>query len=69
MLCSVGPRDWQPGTTARQITSAVLAAVRPGSIIELHDRGDDRSATIAALPVIVKGIRHHHLRLVALAAS
>jgi peptidoglycan/xylan/chitin deacetylase (PgdA/CDA1 family)/sulfur carrier protein ThiS len=69
VLWSVDPRDWQPGTTAREITSAVLAAVRPGSIIELHDGGGDRTATIAALPAIVKSIRHHHLRLVALAAS
>jgi peptidoglycan/xylan/chitin deacetylase (PgdA/CDA1 family) len=66
VLWSVDPRDWQPGTTARQITASVLAAVRPGSIIELHDGGGDRTATLAALPAIVKGIRHRHLRLIAL---
>jgi peptidoglycan/xylan/chitin deacetylase (PgdA/CDA1 family) len=68
VLWSVDPRDWQTGTTARQITRSVLAAVRPGSIIELHDGGGDRTATIAALPAIIKGIRHRHLTLVALTA-
>jgi len=69
VLWSVDPRDWQPGTTAREITRNVLAAIRPGSIVELHDGGGDRSATLAALPAIVKGIRHRGLRLVALAPS
>lgn len=69
VLWSVDPRDWQPGTTARQITRSVLAAVRPGSIIELHDGGGDRTATITALPAIIKGIRHRHLKLIALAPS
>lgn len=68
VLWSVDPRDWQAGTTARQITRRVLAAVRPGSIVELHDGGGDRSATLAALPAIVRGIRHRHLKLVALTA-
>jgi hypothetical protein len=40
--------------------------VEPGSIVELHDGGGDRSATIAALPGIVQGIRRRHLRLVTL---
>jgi peptidoglycan-N-acetylglucosamine deacetylase len=69
VLWSVDPRDWQPGTTAREITRNVLAAIRPGSIVELHDGGGDRSATLTALPAIVKGIRHRGLRLVALAPS
>lgn len=67
VLWSVDPRDWQPGTTARQVVRAALAAVRPGAIVELHDGGGDRSPTVAALPAIVEGIRHRHLRLVALA--
>ena len=69
VLWSVDPRDWQPGSTAREIAGNVLDAVRPGSIVELHDGGGDRSATLAALPAIVKGIRQRHLRLVALAPS
>ena len=64
VLWSVDPGDWQPGVTARQIARRVLAAVRSGSIVILHDGGGDRSATLAALPAIVKGIRHRGLRLV-----
>lgn len=67
VLWSVDPRDWQPGISARQIARNVLSAIRPGAIVELHDGGGDRNATLAALPAIIKGIRHRHLRLVALA--
>jgi peptidoglycan/xylan/chitin deacetylase (PgdA/CDA1 family) len=69
VLWSVDPGDWERGMTARRIVRNVLAAVRPGSIVLLHDGGGDRSATIAALPKIVKGIRRRGLRLVALPAS
>ena len=69
VLWSVDPADWQPGIRARQIVRRVLQAVRPGSIVILHDGGGDRSATIAALPAIVRGIRHRGLRLVAIAPS
>jgi peptidoglycan/xylan/chitin deacetylase (PgdA/CDA1 family) len=66
VLWSVDPSDWSPGVTARQIVSRVLAAVRPGSIVILHDGGGDRTATIRALPAIIKGIRKRGLRLVKL---
>jgi peptidoglycan/xylan/chitin deacetylase (PgdA/CDA1 family) len=66
VLWSVDPADWTPGSTAKQITKRVLAAVRPGSIVILHDGGGDRAATLAALPAIVRGIRHRGLHLVAL---
>jgi peptidoglycan/xylan/chitin deacetylase (PgdA/CDA1 family) len=69
VLWSVDSADWIPGATPRQITRRVLAAVRPGSIVLLHDGGGDRSATVKALPGIVKGIRHRGLRLIALAGS
>jgi hypothetical protein len=35
----------------------------------LHDGGGDRTATIRALPIIVRGIRQKGLRLVAIAAG
>jgi peptidoglycan-N-acetylglucosamine deacetylase len=66
VLWSVDPNDWRSDLTAREIKRRVLSAVRPGSIVILHDGGGDRSATIAALPGIIKGIRHKHLRLVPL---
>jgi peptidoglycan/xylan/chitin deacetylase (PgdA/CDA1 family) len=68
VLWSVDPTDWRPGVTATQIAHRVLRAVRPGSIVILHDGGGDRSATVAALPAIVKGIRRKGLRLVEIAA-
>ena len=69
VLWSVDPTDWQPGTSKRQIVRRVLAAVRPGSIVILHDGGGDRSATLAALPAIIRGIRQRGLHLVALTPS
>ncbi|MFD9124739.1 polysaccharide deacetylase family protein [Kitasatospora sp. NPDC059571] len=53
---SVDPQDWaRPGTSA--ITTRVLQAVGPGSIVLNHDGGGDRSQTIAALrmylPVLI----------------
>ena len=69
VLWSVDPTDWEIGSTPREIATRVLAGVRPGSIVELHDGGGDRSATVRALPLIVRGIRHRKLRLVALTPS
>jgi sulfur carrier protein ThiS len=54
---SVDPADWHPGVTADQLVWRVLAAVRPGAIVLLHDGGGDRSATVAALPAIIDGLR------------
>lgn len=62
----VDPRDYEDGATAGSIARRVLAKVRPGSIVLLHDGGGDQSATIRALPRIIKGIRAMGLRLVAI---
>lgn len=67
VLWSVDPADWLPGASAARIVARVLGAVRPGSIVILHDGGGNRAATVAALPAIVEGIRARGLRLVALA--
>jgi peptidoglycan/xylan/chitin deacetylase (PgdA/CDA1 family) len=66
VLWSVDPEDWRAGTTRKQIVRRVLEAVQPGSIVLLHDGGGDRSATVRALPAIVRGIRAKGLRLVAI---
>lgn len=63
VLWSVDPADWKFGTTAAQIVRRVLGAVRPGSIVILHDGGGDRHATVKALPRIIHGIRKKGLRL------
>jgi peptidoglycan/xylan/chitin deacetylase (PgdA/CDA1 family) len=62
----VDPRDWAPDATPGSITKAVLSGIHPGSIVDLHDGGGDQSATIKALPDIIRGIRKRGLQLVAL---
>jgi peptidoglycan/xylan/chitin deacetylase (PgdA/CDA1 family) len=64
VLWSIDPKDWLRGRTSQQITNAVLSNVSPGAIIILHDGGGDRSATVAALPAIIRGIRAKGLDLV-----
>jgi peptidoglycan/xylan/chitin deacetylase (PgdA/CDA1 family) len=60
---SVDPADWQPGVSANQLVQRVLTAARPGAIVLLHDGGGDRSATVAALPTIIDGLRRLGLAL------
>jgi peptidoglycan-N-acetylglucosamine deacetylase len=55
-LWTVDPRDWsRPGTSV--IVRRVLANVRNGSVILLHDGGGDRSQTVAALPTILRTLK------------
>jgi peptidoglycan/xylan/chitin deacetylase (PgdA/CDA1 family) len=61
VIWTVDPQDWRPGTTPAQIAARVLAQVKPGSIVLLHDGGGDRSATVAALPRIIDGIKKRKL--------
>lgn len=68
VLWTVDPTDWRPGVTADQLVRRVLAAARPGAIVLLHDGGGDRSATVAALPAIIDGLRHLGLTLTTLPA-
>ena len=49
--------DWVPGISAAQISRRVLAKVRAGSIILLHDGGGPRDQTVKAIPLVVKGLR------------
>ncbi|HXD71397.1 MAG TPA: polysaccharide deacetylase family protein, partial [Gaiellales bacterium] len=55
VLWSVDPRDWAPGRTAKGIARSVLSHVEAGSIVIMHDGGGDRTATIRALPRIIRG--------------
>lgn len=59
----VDPADWtNPGAAA--IGSRVLGAVRPGSIVLMHDGGGPRGGTLAALPGIIDALRARGYRLV-----
>jgi peptidoglycan/xylan/chitin deacetylase (PgdA/CDA1 family) len=63
VMWSIDPGDWRrPGVKA--ILSNVLSASKPGAIVILHDGGGDRSQTVAALPAIIRGLRHRGYRLV-----
>jgi peptidoglycan/xylan/chitin deacetylase (PgdA/CDA1 family) len=66
VLWSVNPEDYyRPGKQA--IVARVLAGVRPGSIVLMHDGGGDRTQTVAAVPAIVRMLRRRHYRLVTVA--
>jgi spore germination protein YaaH/peptidoglycan/xylan/chitin deacetylase (PgdA/CDA1 family) len=54
---SIDPRDWEAGTTADKILSEVREDRSEGAVILLHDGGGDRSATVAALPLIIDYFR------------
>jgi peptidoglycan/xylan/chitin deacetylase (PgdA/CDA1 family) len=56
VLWSVDSEDYlRPGVGA--IVRNVVGAVRPGSIVLMHDGGGDRTQTLAALPRIVARLR------------
>ena len=63
---NVDPQDWRSSRSAKEIAHAVLSHVRPGSIVDMHDGGGDQSATVKALPMIIRGIRKMGLKLVAI---
>jgi peptidoglycan/xylan/chitin deacetylase (PgdA/CDA1 family) len=55
----VDPQDWRVRLSAKQIAHRVLTHARPGAIVDLHDGGGNQSATVKALPMIIKGLRKH----------
>jgi cellulose synthase/poly-beta-1,6-N-acetylglucosamine synthase-like glycosyltransferase/peptidoglycan/xylan/chitin deacetylase (PgdA/CDA1 family)/spore germination protein YaaH len=70
--------DWneQPRKTPAEITQSILDQLEAmktkpqfrGSIILLHDGGGDRSATVAALPVLIDALRAHGYSIVPVSA-
>ncbi|WP_443019881.1 glycosyltransferase [Sphingomonas adhaesiva] len=66
---NVDPLDWQ-GPAAATIAARTIAqveagtATRPAQIVLLHDSGGDRTQTIAALPLIIRGLRMRGYELV-----
>jgi cellulose synthase/poly-beta-1,6-N-acetylglucosamine synthase-like glycosyltransferase/peptidoglycan/xylan/chitin deacetylase (PgdA/CDA1 family)/spore germination protein YaaH len=66
--------DWNehPRKTPQQITQSVLSQLQAmkskpqfrGSVILMHDGGGDRSATLAALPVLIDALRAHGYQIV-----
>ena len=44
----------------------MLANVRPGAIVLMHDGGGDRQETLRALPAILRALQRRHLKVVTL---
>ena len=61
------PRDWE-GMTAAGIAAYVMGEIREGDgqVIILHDAGGDRSATVAAVPLLIDRLRAAGYRFVPL---
>lgn len=60
--------DQDANAGAERIVRAALDGARPGSILRLHAMDPDRTATRAALPGIIDGLRARGFRLVTVAA-
>ncbi len=70
----IDTNDWDehPRKTPQEITDSVFQQIADmnvrtwtkGSVILLHDGGGDRSATIAALPVLIEALRAHGYEIV-----
>jgi peptidoglycan-N-acetylglucosamine deacetylase len=66
---SVRARDGLAATTAEQATRRVLAGLRPGAIVLMHDaaeRGDREPVAVSALPAILQEIARRGLKCVPL---
>jgi peptidoglycan-N-acetylglucosamine deacetylase len=63
LFWDVDPKDWTrpPAST---ITSRILAGVRPGSVVLMHDGGGDRSHTVASLEATIAALRKRGYRFV-----
>jgi cellulose synthase/poly-beta-1,6-N-acetylglucosamine synthase-like glycosyltransferase/peptidoglycan/xylan/chitin deacetylase (PgdA/CDA1 family) len=70
----IDTNDWDehPRKTPQEIVTSVFDQMKEantktwmkGSIILMHDGGGDRSATVAALPVLIKALRAHGYTIV-----
>ena len=70
--------DWNehPHKSPAEITQSVLNQLQfmkakpqlRGSVILMHDGGGDRSATVAALPVLIDSLRAHGYTIVPVSA-
>ncbi len=61
---SIDTQDWR-GRGRQEIVRSALEA-KPGSVIQLHDGGPNREATLAAVGPIVRGLRKRGFELVTL---
>lgn len=52
----IDPEDWQR-PSSQKIVNRILKQLPNGNVILLHDAGGNRSATVAALPQIIKALK------------
>ncbi len=64
-LWSVDPRDYL-STSPAALTARILAGVKPGAVIVLHDGGSNRSVTVQALGAVLKGLERRGYETVTL---
>lgn len=57
VMWTTDTRDYESGRRAKDIVKFVLKNVHSGSIVLMHDGGGDQSATVNALPDIIKELR------------
>ena len=55
ILWSVDSQDWK--ASSDKIIDNVLKQAKSGGIILMHDGGGNRSATIKALPIVIKKLK------------
>lgn len=60
---SLDPRDWKHPPAAA-ILDYILAGIRPGAVVLLHDGGGDRSSTVAQLPSLIGELTRRGYRFV-----
>ncbi len=63
LFWDVDPQDWTR-PSAGAITSRILAGVRPGSVVLMHDGGGDRSHTVASLDATITALERRGYRFV-----
>jgi peptidoglycan/xylan/chitin deacetylase (PgdA/CDA1 family) len=63
LIWSADSQDWRrPG--ASRIAATILRQASPGGIALMHDGGGPRGNTVAALPVIIRGLQERGYRFV-----
>lgn len=65
---NIVPRDWE-NLSPEEIVTSTMTQLKPtgGNVIVMHDGGGDRSATVAALPMLISALRAKGYRFVSLA--
>lgn len=55
VMWTIDPRDWQK-PDADVIARRILDRIRPGSVVLMHDGGGDRTRTLEALKIVLRGL-------------